>query len=307
MEVKTAAWGAVALVITAFGAVVIYAIEREGIKNDLAKARTGMNAEQAMLDSRKKTLADRNEAYAALQDRLSAIETSTQRIKAREEKNGAILQEIEMLRRNWTKTRLAFAAEIEVVRQQIRDETVPEMALGDGEILKSVRFKEMKDSTVILEHTSGIAKVPLANMPADWIGRLALGWNPKLTAELSGKPDAPEPEAAPVATSKTAEMVQQEQRESVKRADVTDAKGKIRTLERKIAEAHRSRTNQLEVARQYAYKHQLALSKGNSSSHGVKRDEATRQAAALENQINAAQAQIIKLQEEIVSKGSGAF
>ncbi len=302
MEVKTAAWGTVGLVIAAFGAVVIYAIEREGIKNDLTRARNEMGSLQSMVETRKKTLADRQEAYAALQDRIAAITASTEKIKFQEAKNEKTLEKIGGLREEWAMTRANFAREIDRVRQKTRDETVPQMILADGNELKAVRFKEMKESTVILEHTAGIAKVPLANMPKDWSGRLALGWNPKLTSELSGKPDEPEPEAPQAAPVKTAEMAQQEHRESVKRASVTDADAKIRALERKINETRKARAAHLAVAMEYGRKYDLAQYKGNSSNHGVKRDEARKLAAACDAQIEVFQRQIGKLQEEIDEK-----
>lgn len=305
MEAKAAVWGAIGLVIVSFGAVVIYAIEREGIKNDLTKVRGGYSAQQAMLDTRRKTLTDREAAYAGLQERVASITAITQRTKQLEEQNNGLQGEVDGLRNTWAKTRAAFARDIETVRQKNRDEIVPQMVLADGNPLKTVRFKEMKDKIVILEHSAGIAKVPLTNMPPDWIGRLALGWNPKLSAELSGKPDEPEPEAAPEVASKTAEMAQAEHRESVKRADVTDAEARIKMLQRKIEEATVSQRRQLEVAQEYSYKHQNAIAKGNTSSHGVKRDEARRAAASLDAQIRAAHDQISKLGEEIAKKTSG--
>lgn len=180
------------------------------------------------------------------------------------------------------------------------------MILGDGTKLKSARFKEIKDKIAIMEHADGIARVPLQNMPADWVWRLALGWNLVLSAELSGKPDEPEPEAAPVAPVKTVEMQQAEQRASVNRADVTDAIAKIKTLERKIQEAQRSHASQLAIARQYQYKYELAVAKGNSNSHNVKRDEANAMAETLSRQIQAAQQQIQLLNEQIANKqGTG--
>lgn len=302
MEVKTAAWGTVGLVIVAFGAVVIYAIEREGIRNDLTRAKNETGSLQSMVETRRKTLADRQEAYAALQDRLAAIMASTEKIRLQEAKNEKVVEQIAVLREEWAATRAAFAKEIERVRQNTREETVPQMVLTDGNELKAVRFKEMKDNIVVLEHTAGIAKVPLDNMPEDWVGRLALGWNPRLSAELSGKPDEPEPEAPVAAPVKTAEMAQQEHRESVKRASVTDAESKIRSLERKITETQNARAGHLAVAVEYDRKYALAQSKGNSSNHGVKRDEARKMASACDAQIKAIQNQISKLQEEIAEK-----
>jgi hypothetical protein len=305
MEVKTAAWATVALIIASFGGVVIFAIERESIKSDLVKARAAFNGQQAMLDTRRKTLADRKSAYTLVQGRVAAIQEVTQRIKSQEDKNTQITKEIERLRGEWAGKRASFAKTIETVRQKTQDGTIPELVLGDGKILKSARFKEIKDKIAILEHTDGIARVPLDNMPVDWVGRLALGWNPTLSAELSGKADEPAPEAAPEAPVKTVEMMQAEQRASVNRADVTDAIAKIKTLERKIQEAERSRTNQLNIAEQYDYKYRVALSKGNANSHNVKRDEAKAIAETLSRQIEAAQQQIQSLSEQI-SKKQGA-
>ena len=82
-----------------------------------------------------------------------------------------------------------FSRDIDQVRQKTKDEVLPEIVLMDETRLKKARFNQIKDNIVILEHADGIARVPLTNMPQDWVGRLALGWNPKLTAELSGKPD----------------------------------------------------------------------------------------------------------------------
>lgn len=299
MEVKAAAWGTVGLVIVAFGAVVIYAIEREGIKNDLTKASGELSSMKNLLETRHKSLADRQGAYAALQQRVALITATTERIKTEEGKNEKTLALIDQLRGEWAMARAAFARQIEQVRSKTKDETVASMTLADGNELRAVRFKEMKDTTVMLEHSAGIAKVALANMPKDWAGRLALGWNPKLTAELSGKPDEPEPEIPAAAPLKTAEMVRQEHRESVKRAGVGDAELKIKALERRIMEIQRARQAELQNASDYSRKYDLAQSKGNSSNHGVKRDEATRAAASLQNQIQAIQIQIGKLQEEI--------
>lgn len=302
MEVKAAAWGTVGLVIVAFGAVVIYAIEREGIKNDLTKAQGELSTMKNLVETRLKSLSDRQTAYAALQDRVALITATTERIRIEEGKNGKTQEGIDQLRGEWAGTRSAFAKEIDQVRQKTRDETVASMILADGNELRGVRFKDMKDTTVMLEHSAGIAKVALANMPKDWAGRLALGWNPELTAELSGKPDEPEPEPPAAPALKTAEMVQQEHKESVKRAGVGDAEMKIKALERKIAEVARARQGQLQTASEYSRKYDLAQYKGNSSNHGVKRDEATRAAAALQKQIQAIQIQIGQLQEEIFAK-----
>ena len=302
MEVKTAAWGTVSLVIVAFGAVVIFAIERESIKNDLIKARNGLSGQQALLDTRRATLANRQEAYAALQDRIASIQSISERIRILEEKNVGVQKQIDGLRGEWETCRAAFARDIDQVRQKTKDEALPEIVLMDETRLKKARFNQIKDNIVILEHADGIARVPLTNMPQDWVGRLALGWNPKLTAELSGKPDEVEVVAAPEPPVQTAEMAQAEQRASVKRADVGDALAKITSLERKIAEADRARVNQLKIAQEYGYKHQLAQSKGNTSSHNVKRDEAAGMAENLARQINAAREQIQKLNAEIAAK-----
>lgn len=302
MEVKSAAWATVALVITAFGGVVIYAIEREASKSDLSKARKELSSMEAMVDTRKRTLAERQETLAATQDRVAGISAAMSRIQAAETKNASLQSKVEELRTGWGKTLAAFRKDVELVRQRTRDDVTPEMVLADGNSLKAVRFKDLKDTTVILEHGAGIAKVPLSNMPADWIGRLALGWNPKLPSALSGKPDEPEPVAVVAAPVKTVEMAQQEHRESVKRADVTDAEAKIKSLERKIVEARKAHAVQSQIAIEYQNKLTLAQLKGNSSSHGVKRDEARRAMAALDNQVNAAQEQIQKLYEEIRQK-----
>ena len=302
MEVKTAAWSTVALVIVAFGGTVIFAIEREGVKNDLSKARGELNSMRSTLDIRRKTLADRQEAYALLQDRLAAISDSTDRIKLQEGKNDQTQDTIETLRKDWTRTRAAFAKDIDQVRQNTKDELVSAMVLADGTELKAVRFKEMKDNTIVLEHAAGIAKLPLANMPKDWSGRLALGWNPKLSAEFSGKPDEVAPEAPAPAPVKTVEMAQQEHRESVTRAGVTDALAKIKMLERKIVDTQKARSAQISVAQEYERKYALAQYKGNSSNHGVKSDEAYRIAEGLANQVSAIQQQISRLQQEVAEK-----
>ena len=302
MEIKAAAWGTVGLVNVAFGAVVIYAIEREGIKSELNKSQGELGSMKSLVETRVKSLSDRQAVYSALQDRVAQITGTTGRIKIQEGKNVKTQSVIDQLRGDWVKTRSAFAREIDQVRQKTKDETVPSMVLADGNELKAVRFKEMKDTTVMLEHSAGIAKVALANMPKDWAGRLALGWNPRLTAELSGKPDEPEPVAPAAAPKKTAEMVQQEHKESVKRAGVGDAEQKIRALERKMSEVSRARQGQLQTASEYSQKYHTAQMKGNSSNHGVKRDEATRAAAALEIQMQAIQVQIGKLQEEVFGK-----
>lgn len=302
MEVKSAAWATVALVITAFGGVVIYAIEREASKSDLSKARKELSAMETMVDTRKRTLTERQETLATTQDRVVGITSAMTRIQSTLEANAALQSKVDGLRTGWGKTLAAFRKDVDLVRQRTRDEVTPEMVLADGNSLKTVRFKDLKDTTVILEHGAGIAKVPLANMPADWIGRLALGWNPKLPSALSGKADEPEAVAAVAAPMKTVEMAQQEHRESVKRADVTDAAAKIKSLERRIVEARKAHMVQSRIADEYQTKLNLAQLKGNSSSHGVKRDEARRAMAALDNQVNAAQDQIQKLYDEIRQK-----
>ena len=302
MEVKTAAWGTVSLVIVAFGAVVIFAIEREGIKNDLVKARNGWSGQQSLLDTRRATLANRQEAYDSLQDRIASIQSISERIRILEGKNADVQKQIDGLRGEWETCRAAFARDIDQVRQKTKDEALPEIVLMDETRLKKARFNQIKDNIVILEHADGIARVPLTNMPQDWVGRLALGWNPKLTAELSGKPDEAIVVAVEEKPVQTVEMVQAEQRASVKRADVGDALAKITSLQKRIAEAERARSGQLKIAQEYGYKHQLAQSKGNTSSHNVKRDEATAIAENMARQISAAQEQIQKLNAEIAAK-----
>lgn len=301
MEMKTAAWATVALVIAAFGGVVIFAIEREASTKDLQKAKNDLVSEENLVDARRRSLADRERALVEAQDRSSKVLALGGEIKKAEEANATLQEQINSQRQAWAKLRGQFSSEIEIVRKKTREDIVPEMVLADGNQLKSVRFKELKDSVAILEHTAGIAKVGLANMPKDWVGRLALGWNPTLPSELSGVPDAAP--AAPVAQApvKTAEMAQQEHRESVKRAGASDAEAKIKVLQRKIAEASAARNGQLQIARQYDDKHQLALAKGNVSSHGMKRDEARKMAAKLDQQIRAAETQISVLMQELNS------
>ena len=299
MEVKTAAWGIVSLVIVAFGGIVIYAIEREGIKSDLSKSQSELNTVKALIETRQKSVVDRKEAYAALQERINLLTSTTERIKAIESQNEQLRTTIDQRRAQWTNTRAAFAKDIDAIRQKTKDEILPSMILADGKALKSVRFKDLKDATAILEHADGIAKVPLTNMPPDWTARLALGWNPKLSAELSGKPDEAPPVISAAAPSKTAEMVLQEHRESVKRAGVSDAEQKIKALERKVIDLERAQQTQIRISSEYAEKYNLAQMKGNASNHGVKRDEAARAAAAIGNQIEAVRAQIDKLFGEI--------
>lgn len=299
MEMKTAAWSTVAMVIAAFGGVVIFAIEREASAKDLSRAKSGLTSEENLLDTRRRTLAERERALVEAQERSSQVVAMDAEIKKLEAANEEQLGKVREQRMAWAKLRREFSSEIDVVRKKTREEIVPRMVLADGNQLTSVRFKEMKDSVAILEHTAGIAKVGLANMPADWVGRLALGWNPVLPAMLSGVPDAAPEAPAAAAPVKTAEMAQQEHRESVKRASATDAEAKIKVLQRKIAEYTAAREGQLRVAYEYNQKHLNALAKGNVSSHGVKRDEATRLAATMEKQIRAANDQISALMMEV--------
>lgn len=301
MEMKTAAWATVAMVIAAFGGVVIFAIEREASANELQKAKNDVASEENLVDTRRRSLADREKALVVAQDRSSKVVALGAEIKKIEDANGLLQNKINAQREAWAKLRGQFSNEIDSVRKRTREEIVPEMVLADGNQLKSVRFKEMKDSVAILEHTAGIAKVGLANMPPDWVGRLALGWNPTLPALLSGVPDAAPVAVVEKAPVKTAEMAQQEHRESVKRAGATDAEAKIKMLQRKIVEATAARNGQLKVAEEYDYKHRVAVSKGNVSSHGMKRDEAKKLAAKLDQQIQAAQTQISVLAQEINS------
>ncbi len=305
MEISTTAWATVAVVIVTFGAIVIYSIEREVIKSDLLKAKNEFSSEQSVLETRQKTLTERKASFASAQARATFIRESEFKLQQQEEQNAKALIEVTVLRDAWTKTRAAFAKDIEEVRQKTMDQVIPELVLNDGKRLKSARFKEMKEQIAILEHAEGIARIPADNMPPDWFGRLALGWNPKLSSDLSGKPDE-EVVAVPETPVKTIEQAQEEHRDSVKREDVNDAVARIKVLERKIIEAERSRANQFKIQQEYAYKHQLALAKGNSSSHNVKRDAAGAAVEAISNQINAAREQIQKLNEEIQTK-QGAF
>ncbi|MDB6070432.1 MAG: hypothetical protein JWL81_1603 [Verrucomicrobiales bacterium] len=299
MEMKTAAWSTVAMVIAAFGGVVIFAIEREASAKDLSRARNGLSAEENLLDTRRRTLAERERALVEAQDRSSQVVALDAELTKMQAANEALLEKVAEQRLVWAKLRRDFSSEIDLVRRKTREEIVPRMVLADGNQLLSVRFKEMKDSVAILEHTAGIAKVGLANMPADWVGRLALGWNPVLPSLLSGVPDAAPEAPAVAAPVKTAEMAQQEHRESVKRATATDAEAKIKLLQRKIGEFAAARDGQLRVAEEYDLKHRRALAKGNVSSHGVKRDEATRLAATMDKQIRAANDQISALMMEV--------
>ncbi|MES2707191.1 MAG: hypothetical protein V4726_11380 [Verrucomicrobiota bacterium] len=302
MEVKTAAWSTVALVIAAFGAVVIYSIEREGIKGELSQTQKEFDGQESVLATQIKTLASRKADYEALQGRVAAITAIGKRMEAQESKNGETTKRVEELRAAWASERKAFARDIDSVRAHAKDDVMPELKLVDGKTLKSVHFKEIKDSLVILEHSDGIARVPLANMSPDWMGRLALGWNPRLSAELSGQPDAPEPVAEAAAPVPTVAEVRQAHVESVKRADVTEMESKIRALTRQIANATAAIRRFEDVASEYEQKYMNALSKGNMSNHKVKRDQALSSAKSLREQIIAAQSQINRLMEEIRQK-----
>ena len=291
MEVKTAAWGTVGLVIVAFGAVVIYAIEREVIKNDLIKARNGLTGQQALLVNRKKSLSD-------LQDSLASIEAVTERVRILEEKNAITLKQVETLRENWSSIKGTFAKHIDSVRQKMRDERIPMLTLADGSVLKLVHFKEANATTIVLEHTDGIAKVPLKNMPPDWIGRLALGWNPTLNAELSGKPVTEEAVGEVVVPLQPPDIAEIERTDSIKRASITDAEAKIRVLEQGIAENSKSANYHLTRAADFASK---SSGRQISSYPGLVRKE-NAAAEGFQQRISTAQQQLYALQMLIDEK-----
>lgn len=304
MEVKTAAWSTVALVIVAFGAVVIYSIEREGIKSDLSKAQKELEGQETVLDAQKRSLASRNADFESLKGRVARMDALGKEIESQQEKNEATTRKINDLRAAWAEVRKAFSRDIDVVRGKAKDDIMPELKLVDGKSLKSVHFKEIKDNVVILEHSEGIARVAIANMNKDWMGRLALGWNPKLSAELSGVPDAPEVEAEKEVPVATVAEVRQAHVESVKRADVSQLEDKIKVLNRQIAEAQAAVSRHNKAAEEYANKYAQAQWKGNSSNYKVKRDAALKTAQMLSEQITAAQNQISALQQRIEDKSN---
>ena len=310
MEVKTAAWATVAVVIAAFGGIAIYTIDKETLSRDIGKANQQLAEKQQLQTNREDSLKEQRERLEKFREKTGQLD----KLKEAAAKTAAGNKELEKaadeLRTKWTGVRDAFARDIESVRQRVKDEKMASLLLADGGTLKHAQLTGVEGGVALFEHDAGMSKVPVANLPENLAGKLAPAWNPALPAELLPAPGAAEIAAAakkkgPVGPSleevnaAAAKETEAEPVKSPNASKIREIEGKIAGLQRTQVAAARGRAEHMRIYAEYSAKYENARANGRSNSHNIKRDDARTKADNFTQQSLNCEVEIQRLQGEL--------
>lgn len=94
---------------------------------------------------------------------------------------------LEDLKRAWTKERAAFEESIAAGRQKIVGSKYEKLE-ANGQTLEKVSVKSFTGGILSLEHSDGLARVPAAKMPEEFVAVLMPDWNPELSVPSLAEP-----------------------------------------------------------------------------------------------------------------------
>ena len=144
MRVKAAIWGPGGIVIAALAGAGIYLLSRELEKRDVANARRETQTQAELLGSRQQEVQDLAARLSSLQKNKELKETLSAGIFRLETENADLQKKTEQQKRAWQEERDGFSADIEKMRQFLREDPLPLVTLQNGNILKQVRFKSIR-------------------------------------------------------------------------------------------------------------------------------------------------------------------
>jgi hypothetical protein len=315
MESKSLIFGIVGLVIAGGGAIVVSSFQLESLKADVRRKQVEVTAARQAIHQAKDTL-ERNTSKLELlrtsAGRIVTAERATEGLTADLAKHTKML---ESAKAKWDINVQMMQEAVEQARLAFRNTVTAELPLKNGETLKDCKFVGIKDGNALFQHNTGTARLTAAQLPPPIADRLRL--ETVLTLDLPPDPDTitPLPQIAkggplPLPVGSSTGATPEEELPPPAPAAVTpppgmtnDARFAIKTtinnLRTQIANAETQRAAFLQAAREADTKFRSARIQGRSSSQSVIRDKANASAATLQSQIDAANAQIRKLELDL--------
>jgi hypothetical protein len=306
MDAKTGTWVVICLMIVAFGAVVIYGIEREVSVNEVSKARTELASITTVRASRSAMVDQSLSKLVGHRTALAELQGLEERVGLLEVEKVSLFTERDLAESAWKSEKEQFALSIQKVRTINFEEPLAEVVLQSGVKLLSARLKDVKPDMVILEHSAGITRVAGKDLP-DGVGeRWAVDWNPVLetTVSLSGGKEFVETEQTADSEVegpgiKDSEIESIDRKDSLRRVAIADLNLKLQRLRKSISDLTQVRQKHSTRASEFSSK---SNSKSGMSSYGGLAKKENAAAEAISIQIGALEATATQVQQQIDEK-----
>jgi hypothetical protein len=213
-------------------------------------------------------------------------------------------KKIDALLNQWPAIDADRAALIDAVRQKETTRPPYTLTLLDGARLENFVYRSApNEATISAQHTSGLTKIPAANLPEDLKKRLGLGWKPQPPASITidKEGNAVVKQAIRLADEKAAKNATAEEL-GIAPPDLSSIEGISRALA--IAEARLAKANanfEAEKAnmRKLAMFKQHLLEPSSNKTYGTLGKESQQRIAALAGSVTALRAEANNLKHKL--------
>jgi hypothetical protein len=159
---------------------------------NLGRNRRELAELQVLLAQARGTLASKEEAARARRHALEIDRAVSDEYKVIAEEHGKLSKEVADLEAQYAAIQHKFIEAVTQVRAAAPDLPPADVLLKDGVVLKDATVQRMSDQDITFQHSGGISKVEIKNLPPEIRERFRHQM-PPLTANNVQDPSTPEP------------------------------------------------------------------------------------------------------------------
>ena len=312
IEGKIFGWMLMLALLVAAAGFIIYTHEVDRLNGVLAEVHSTAESLSNIVQTKQKTVAQREGTVAAVSKAAEELEAIDARIAETLGNRDAATKKLETLQAEAEKLSSRFHDTVQAVRKKAVGEQLGDFKTPTGLVLNAARIQNVSDTAVSILHTNGVTRLQIKSAPPEMVSRFRLKAEtpPAALSQSAGTSPAASAASPTVAASPPAVLVAQvtpDPPPSMRTEPdpaAEEAASKVREIENRMGDlrvqinaASANKTSWLSQASDYRALHERAQLMGRVSSHLIRANDATNRANACQAQIDAGNAALEKLRQ----------